>query len=138
MHIKCVSTIQPGTCWPVYGVFVFLIFIISLIKTTLGVKKEQPRTKTSLAENMWNQMGSQCLLALIGSKVLVMMNSLQNIAILGAQGLIMLMRSKYLTKMARPQNTVLRPGQLSTWTSQLYVYSSKGKLIPGNIRNSVM
>ena len=42
---------------------------------------------------------------LIGLKVLVMMNSLQNIVILGAQGLLMLMGSKFLIKMTRPQNT---------------------------------
>ena len=54
---------------------------------------------------------------LIGLKVLVMMNSLQNIVISGAQGLLMLMGSKFLIKMTRPQNTVLylnvlRPGHL--------------------------
>ena len=51
---------------------------------------------------------------LIGLKVLVMMNSLQNIVISGPQGLLMLMG---LIKMTRPQNTVLylnvlRPGHL--------------------------
>ena len=51
-------------------------------------------------------MGGQCLLVLIGLKVLVMMNSLQNIVISGAQGLLMLMGSKFLIKMTRPQNTV--------------------------------
>ena len=50
-------------------------------------------------------MSSQCLLVLIGLKVLVMMNSLQ-IVISGAQGLLMLMGSKFLIKMTRPQNTV--------------------------------
>ena len=62
-------------------------------------------------------MGGQCLLILIGLKVLVMMKSLQNIVISGAQGLLMLMGSKLLIKMTRPQNTVLylnvlRPGHL--------------------------
>ena len=52
-----------------------------------------------------------------GLKVLVMMNSLQNIVISGAQGLLMLMGSKFLIKMTRPQYTVfylnvLRPGHL--------------------------
>ena len=66
---------------------------------------------------MWNQMGSRCLLVLIGSKVLVMMNSLQNIVISGVQGLLWLMGSKLLIKMTRSQNTViylsvLRPGHL--------------------------
>ena len=37
---------------------------------------------------------------------LVMMNSLQNIVISGAQGLLLLMVSKFLIKMTRPQNTV--------------------------------
>ena len=40
-------------------------------------------------------MGGQCLLVLIGLKVLVMINSLENIVILGAQGLLMLMGSKF-------------------------------------------
>ena len=40
-------------------------------------------------------MYGQCFLLLIGLKVLVMMNSLQNIVISGAQGLLMLMGSKY-------------------------------------------
>ena len=41
---------------------------------------------------------------LIGVKVLDMMNSLQNIVITDAQGLLMLMGSKFLRKMTRPQN----------------------------------
>ena len=40
-------------------------------------------------------MGGQCLLVLKGLKVLVMMNSLQNIVILGAQGLLMLIGSNF-------------------------------------------
>ena len=48
---------------------------------------------------MWNQMGGQCLLVLIGSKVLVMINLLQNIVISGAQGLLMLIGSKFIMKM---------------------------------------
>ena len=51
-------------------------------------------------------MGGQCLLVLISLKVLVMMNSLQNIVISGAQGLLMLMGSKFLIKITRPQNNV--------------------------------
>ena len=62
-------------------------------------------------------MGAQCLLVLIGLKVLVIMNSLQNIVISGAEGLLMLMESKFLIKMIRLQNTafylnVLWPGHL--------------------------
>ena len=50
-------------------------------------------------------------------ETLVMMNSLQRIVISGAQGLLMLMGSNFLTKMTRPQNTVfclnvLQPGHL--------------------------
>ena len=51
-----------------------------------------------------------------GLTVLIMMNSLQNIVISGAQGLLMLMGSKFLIKMTRPQNrfyrNVLQPGHL--------------------------
>ena len=75
---------------------------------------------------MWNQMGGQCRLVLIGLKVLIMMNSLQNIVISGAQGLLMLIGSKFLIKMTRPQNTVfyldvLQPGHLyqKFWSHQL-------------------
>ena len=53
-------------------------------------------------------MGSQCLLILTGLKVLIMMNSLQNIVISGAQGLLMLMGSKFLMKMTRPQNIKIK------------------------------
>ena len=67
---------------------------------------EQPGTKYALLKMMWNQMGSQGPLLLIGIEVLVMMNSLQNIVISYAQGL-MLMGSKFLIKMTRPQNIVL-------------------------------
>ena len=88
-------------------------------------KKGRPRTKQALLKKMWNQMGGQCLLVLIGLKVLVMMNSLQNIVISGAQGLLMLMGSKFLIKMTRSQNTVfyrnvLRPGHLyqKFWSHQ--------------------
>ena len=52
-------------------------------------------------------MGGQCLLGFIGLEVLVMMNSMQNIVISGAQGLLMLMGSKFLIKMIWPQNTVI-------------------------------
>ena len=50
-------------------------------------------------------MGGQCLLVLIGLKVLLMHNSLRNI-VSDAQGLLMLMGSKILIKKTRPQNTV--------------------------------
>ena len=63
-------------------------------------------------------MGGQCLLVLIGLKVLVMMNSLQNIVISGAQGLLMLMGSKFLIKMTRPQNIKIKNSVL--WPGHLY------------------
>ena len=52
---------------------------------------------------MWNQNG-QPLLFLIGLKVLIIMTSLQNFVVSGAQGLLMLMGSNFLIKMTRPQN----------------------------------
>ena len=82
-------------------------------------------------------MGGPCLLVLIGLKVLVTMNSLQNIVISGTQDLLMLMGSKFLIKITRPQNTVfylnvLRPSYfyqkfwshqhqeaLSTWNNNV-------------------
>ena len=47
--------------------------------------KEQPRTKTGLAKKDVKSNGGQCLLILIGLKNFGMMNSLQNIVILGAK-----------------------------------------------------
>ena len=90
----------------------------NLIKNTPGVKKGRPRTKQALLKKMWNQMGGQCLLVLIGLKVLVMMNSLQNIVISGAQGLLMLMGSKVLIKMTRPQNIKIKNSVL--WPGHVY------------------
>ena len=58
-------------------------------------------------------MGGQCLLVLIVFKVLVMINLLQNIVILSAQGLLMLMVSTFLIQAAKYCSfylTVLRPG----------------------------
>ena len=57
-------------------------------------------------------------MVLIGLKVLVMMNSLQNIVISGAQGLLMLMGSKILIKMTRPQNIKIKNSVL--WPGHLY------------------
>ena len=48
----------------------------------------------------------------------VMMNSLQNIVISGAQGLLMLMGSKFLIKMTRPQNIKIKYSVL--WSGHLY------------------
>ena len=51
--------------------------------------------------------GQPGLLLSIDFKVVIMMNSLQNIVILGPQGLLMLMVSKFLIKMTRPQKLFL-------------------------------
>ena len=64
-------------------------------QNTQGVKRGGQELKQALLKEMWNQMGVQCLLVLIGLKVLVMMNSLQNTVISGAQNLLMLMGSNF-------------------------------------------
>ena len=87
-----------------------------LIKNTQGVKKERPRTKQALLKKMWNQIDRQCLLVLIGLKVLVM-NSLQNIVISGAQGLLLLMGSNFLIKMTRLQNIRIKEQSFAAWSS---------------------
>ena len=52
---------------------------------------------------MWSKcMGGQDLAPALN--FLIIMTSLQNIVILGAQGLLVLMGSKFLMKMTRPQN----------------------------------
>ena len=86
------------------------------IKNTPGEKRGGQELKQALLKDMKSN-GRQRLLVLIGLKVLVMINSLQNIVISGAQGLLMLMGSKFLIKITRPQNikikdSVLRPGNL--------------------------
>ena len=50
---------------------------VYLIENTLSVKKGAQELKQALLKKIWNQMGSQWFLVLIGLKVLVMMNSLQ-------------------------------------------------------------
>ena len=47
---------------------------LNLIKNTPGVKRSGQELKQALLKKMWNQMGGQCLLVLIGLKVLVMIN----------------------------------------------------------------
>ena len=64
----------------------------------------QPRTKTDLAEKDVKSNGQPRPPGFNSLKVLVMMTSVQNIVILGAQGLLILMGSKFLIKMTRPQN----------------------------------
>ena len=70
-------------------------------------KKERPRTKKALLKKMWNQNGCQLPRppAFDRIKILIIMISLQNIVISGAQGLLMLMGSKILT---RPQNVKMK------------------------------
>ena len=64
-------------------------------------------------------MGSQGLLRLIELKILIIMTSLQNIVITGAQlqGLLMLMGSKFLIKMIRPQNIKMKEQCFVAWSS---------------------
>ena len=50
-----------------------------------------------------------------GLKVLIMMTLLYNIVILAAQGLWMLMRSKYFIKMTRPQNIKITKARVCSW-----------------------
>ena len=68
-----------------------------------GVKKEQPRIKTGLAEKDVKSNGWPMPPDFDRFEILVMMNSLQNIVISAAQGLLMLMGSKFSIKMTRPQ-----------------------------------
>ena len=76
-----------------------------------GIKKEQLSTEKGFTvKSKWEAKGSRFI-------SFYMMTSLQSIDISGAQGLLMLMGSKFLIKMIRPQNirqknNVLRPGHL--------------------------
>ena len=86
--------------------FLFVLFFSTSYiskQKQLRCKKGGQELKQALLKKMWNQMGGQCLLVLIGLKVLVMMNSLQNIVISDAQGLLMLMGSNFLIKVTRLQ-----------------------------------
>ena len=78
-------------------------------------KKGSQELKQTLLKKMWNQMGGQGLLTLIALKVLVMITSLQNIVISGAQGLLMLIESKFFDKDDKTlfcYLNVLQPGHL--------------------------
>ena len=72
----------------------------------------------------------QGLLVLIGLKVLVMMNSLQNIVTSGAQSLLMLMGSKFLIKMTRLQNIIIKEQFFVAWSSlsKISIPSTSGGL----------
>ena len=58
------------------------------------------------------------------------LTSLQNIAILGAQGLLMLMGSKFLIKMTRPQNIKMKEQRFAAWSSvsKILIPSTSGDL----------
>ena len=62
-------------------------------------------------------MDCQSLLVLIGLKVLVMINSLQNIVISGAQGLLILMGSNVLIKITSSQNIKIKEQCFAAWSS---------------------
>ena len=74
-------------------------------------------------------MGGQGLLLLIGLKILIIMTSLQNIVISGAQGLLM-MGSKFLIKMIRLQNIKRKEQCLAAWSSlsKILIPSTSGDL----------
>ena len=61
---------------------------------------------------------------------LVMMNSPQNIVISGAQGLFMLIGSKFLIKMTRPQNIKIKEQCFAAWSSSsiILIPSTSGDL----------
>ena len=101
--IDLTSQVSSLIKWVSYALAVECFNNYNVIKKHPRCNKGGSRTKTGLAEK-YNPMGGQCLLILIGLKVLVMMNLLQNIVISGAQSLL---GSKFLIKMTRPQNTVL-------------------------------
>ena len=67
-------------------------------------KNRSSQQLKGLVEKMWNWHGQPRPPALIGLKILIIMTSLQNIVISGAQGFLMLMGSKFLIKMTRLQN----------------------------------
>ena len=94
----------------------------NLNQNTPGVKKEQPRVKRPCWKRYEIKMSSQGVLLLIGLKILIIMTSLQNIVISGAQGLLMLMGSQFLTKMKTLlfHFNVLWPGHLCQkfWSHQ--------------------
>ena len=79
-----------------------------LIKNTPGVKTRWPRTKTGFAEKDVKSNGRPMPPGFDTFESLVMMNSLQNTVISGVQGLLMLMGSKFLINMTRPQNIKIK------------------------------
>ena len=71
-------------------------------------------------------MGGQGLLLLIELKLLIIMTSLQNTVILG----VMLMGSKFLIKMTRPQNIKIKEQCFAAWSplSKILIPSTSGDL----------
>ena len=76
----------------------------NLIKSTPGIKKGRPRTKTGLAEKDVKSNGWPMPPGFDRCESFVHDELSANIVISGAQGLLMLMGSKFLIKMGRPQN----------------------------------
>ena len=85
---------------------------VDLNQKTPGVKGERPRAKRPCWKRY--EIGGQGLLLLI---VLIIMTSLQNIVISGAQGLLMSMGSKFLIKMTRLQNIMMKEHCFVAWSS---------------------
>ena len=97
--------------WLHYIFFIARIYLYNFLKHEVKPKPKYPSCKKGMAkyhvEKIWNQLGSQGHLLLIGIIVLVIITSVENIIISGAQGLIMLMRSKPFIRITRLQNIVL-------------------------------
>ena len=99
-------------------------------ESTPGVKKEWPRAKKGLVEKDMKSKWAAKASCLIGLKFLTIMTSLQNIVISGAQDLLMLMGSKVLIKMIRPQNIKMKEQCFVAWSSlsKILIPSTSGDL----------
>ena len=87
---------------------VFLVFMKCILTKTPQVSKRSGQVLKGLVEKMWNWNGQLRHSAFDRLKVLVMMTSLQIIVISDAQGLLMLMGLKFLTKMTRLQTIKIK------------------------------
>ena len=85
----------------------------NLIKNTPGVKRSSQELKKALLKGVKSN-GWSMPPGFDRFQTLVMMNSLQNTATLGAQGLLMLMRSNFLIKMTR-QNIKVKEQCFAAW-----------------------
>ena len=101
-----------------------------LNKSPPGIKKECWRTKKALLEKVGNRNGRPMLPAFDRIKILIIMTSLQSIVILSAHGLLMLMGSKILIKMTRPQNIKMKEQCFTAWSSlsKILIPSTSGDL----------